>query len=131
MHLYLYIFVWSLSFERRFNAHLQKETFSDFYQTEIVFDWSITYFTFTPIWFRGFFFFFMFYSTIRTNWAHWFHCKLVSRKNVPIRHSVTVWKLQKFNLTEKIFRQITYLVISSTSVTFTKFLSKKSESKFP
>ena len=45
----------------------------------------------------------------------------------------TLWKLQTFTLTEKKFRQINYLVISIVKPlhTFTKFLPKKRESKFP
>ena len=44
----------------------------------------------------------------------------------------TVWKNEKFTLTEKKLRQMNYIFSSffSENVTFTKFLSKKSDSKF-
>ena len=45
-------------------------------------------------------------------------------------HNVEITEIY-FTLAEKIFRQITYLVISLLkNVTFTEFLPKKSESEF-
>ena len=60
---------------------------------------------------------------------------LLQNRDIKFRNfdSLSVaWKNEKFTLTEKIFRQINYLVISLNSkyVGFTKFLPKKSES-FP
>ena len=48
-------------------------------------------------------------------------------------NNYTVWKNEKFGLTEKIFRQINSLVsdLFSKTVAFTKLLPKKCETKFP
>ena len=40
---------------------------------------------------------------------------------------ITMWENEKFTLTEKKFRQINF----SKTVTFTKYLPKMGESKFP
>ena len=64
---------------------------------------------------------FILYCTVNVDLTEFSHCQ---------RH--TVWKLQKYTLIEEKFRQINYLVISlfSKTVTFTKFLQRKSESIF-
>ena len=51
-----------------------------------------------------------------------------SESNFSFYHT-TVWKYEKFGLTEIIFRQINSLVLFSKTVTFTKFLPKKCETK--
>ena len=43
----------------------------------------------------------------------------------------TVWKNERFGLTEKIFRLINSSDLFSKTVAFTKFLPKKCETKFP
>ena len=56
-----------------------------------------------------------------------------SRQNQILKYPSTLWKLQKFTLIEKKFRQINYSFSKffSRNVTFTKFLPKMSEKKFP
>ena len=52
---------------------------------------------------------------------------------IEMNAHATVWKNEKFTLTQNFFRQINYLFSNFVSkiVIFTKFLPKKSESKFP
>ena len=61
-----------------------------------------------------------------------FHEKICEFLHGLTNHS-TLWKLRKFTLTEKKFRQITYVFSNffSKTVTFTKFLPKMREREFP
>ena len=61
--------------------------------------------------------------------------KNLVRENFSFFHNcvlhITVWKNEKFTLTEEKFREINSCKFFNKNVAFTKFLSKKCESKFP
>ena len=65
-----------------------------------------------------------------------FTTTLISRKIAKVQsshvlYSNTVWKNEKFTVTQKNSSNQLFSVFFSKTVTFTKFLSKKFDSKFP